>query len=72
MVKKVTKLPQPYSRTKVVELPKIRDANVTPDKLNPYSADVKLNHYYDSLMRDHFLFEKDKEAVTENISAKLK
>jgi hypothetical protein len=51
------KIPLPYSKTKVLQLPKIRDGEVTPDRMNPVTTDFKINTYYNSMMRDHFLFE---------------
>ena len=58
IVKKApVKIPLPYSKTKILQLPKIRDGEVTPDRMNPVTTDFKINTYYNTMMRDHFLFE---------------
>jgi hypothetical protein len=56
-----------------LQLPKIRDGEVPPDRMNPVTTDFKINSYYNTMMRDHFLFEEDKEnKAATDISAKLK
>ena len=74
LVKKApVKIPLPYSKTKVLQLPKIRDGEVTPDRMNPVTTDFKINTYYNTMMRDHFLFEQDKDnKEATDVSAKLK
>jgi hypothetical protein len=48
----------PYCLKPVVVLPKLRDASIPVDKLNPTTSEFKLNQFYNSFMREHFLFEE--------------
>ena len=58
-------------------LPKVRDASAVPlEKQTPaVSTELKVNMYYNSFMREHFLFEETtvkEDATTFEISSKLK
>lgn len=71
----------PYNMQKVVTLPRLREGgNVSADKQTPVTSGFRVNGYYNSFMRDHFLFEETTTTATSHhkretvfeITAKLK